>query len=51
MYQPINFDAVEQHVKFLYDFSHRLSRMEQQPQWNHDVEYRINRLRSIAEQR
>jgi hypothetical protein len=49
--QPINYDAVEQHISFLFNFCHRLSRMEQQPQWKNDVNFRNARLRSIAERR
>ena len=49
--QPINFFAVEQHVKFLFDFISRLSRMNQQPQWKSGVPFRMYQLRVIAEQR
>jgi hypothetical protein len=51
LYQPLNFKAIEQHVLFLYDFCHRLSRMEQQPQWKQGVPFRNVRLRNIAEKR
>ena len=51
LFQPLNYQAIEQHVQFLYDFCHRLSRMEQQPQWKSGVPYRNIRLRCIAEKR
>lgn len=51
LYQPINFRAVQQHVEFLFDFIHRLSRMEQQPQWKNGVEFRNYQLQTIAERR
>ncbi|HEM49486.1 MAG TPA: M28 family peptidase, partial [Caldithrix sp.] len=40
IYQPLNYKAIAQHVHFLYDFCHRLSRMEQQPQWKPGVSFR-----------
>ncbi len=49
--QFINYDAVSQHISFLFDFSHRLSMMEQQPQWNPGVKFRYQRLQSIAEKK
>jgi len=49
--QPVNFAAVNQHVKFLYDFCRQLSAMEQQPQWKYRVPFRLNRLQTIAEKR
>lgn len=51
LFQPLNYMAIEQHVLFLYDFCHRLSRMNQQPQWNPGTIYRNIRLRTIAEKR
>lgn len=51
LFQPLNYQAIEQYVQFLYDFCHRLSRMEQQPQWKSGVPYRNIRLRSTAEKR
>jgi hypothetical protein len=49
--QEINFEAVYQHTKFLFDFCYRLSNMEQQPQWKEGVPFLNKRLQTIAENR
>ena len=51
LFQPLNYSAIEEHVLFLYDFCHRLSRMEQQPQWKPGTVFRNIRLQTIAEKR
>jgi Zn-dependent M28 family amino/carboxypeptidase len=48
---PINYKAVRQHLKLLYDAAELLASSEETPEWNPGVPHKRERLRSIAEKR
>ena len=47
----INYDAVIQHIKFLFDFCYEVASTSEKPKWNSGVPYINARLRSQAEKR
>jgi len=49
--QDINYEAAQQHCRFLFSFCHTLAHETNQPQWNSGTPYIIAWLRSIAEKR
>jgi hypothetical protein len=49
--QEINYQAVMQHVKFLFDFSLNIADSEKKPEWKKGVPYINARLRTEAEKR
>lgn len=49
--QPINYDAVIQHVELLLGMVLHLANSESEPEWNNGIVYKNARLRSKAEKR
>jgi hypothetical protein len=49
--QPMNFDAVVQHIKIIYDLCYRLAQSEIIPEWHQGVPFINARLRSQAEKK
>ena len=49
--QPINYDAVIQHVEFLLGMVLHLANNDNEPEWNNGVIFKNERLRTRAEKR
>ncbi|HMA63473.1 MAG TPA: M28 family peptidase [bacterium] len=51
LYQPLNYQAMQQHCVLLYDFILNLANSKDKPRWNPNSPYINARLRSQAEKR
>jgi hypothetical protein len=49
--QPINYDAVNQHLELLFDIIYSLANSESEPEWNSGAPFINARLRSKAEKK